>query len=274
MGRGSVPPPRLSPHTGRAAAACSGSRGPGGRRGQVCCSPTLLLAASGSGERKRELGVPKAHWCTRLIFSMGDAIYCPEVTPTSPAPPWGFGCSEGWGMPALTSPGWGSPLNPQFLRNAEGRTGSTARPSLGLNNPNAGGCLCPLCPARGHVQVPCGAAGQAQKDAPLAWAMRGPPATPEQGVTTQRQPSRGMGHEAGAALGVSWSHLFLNVNGAGVRHGGCVAGETRRHMVKAGAEAARGHGDMHTSEQTGGPGGLAACERVREGARELPPGTG
>lgn len=83
-----------------------------------------------------------------------------------------------------------------------------------------------------------------------------------------------MGHEAGTALGVSWSHLFLNVNGAGVRHGGCVAGETRRHMVKAGAEAARGHGDMHTSEQTGGPGGLAACERVREGAGELLPGTG
>lgn len=47
VGRGSVPPPGLSPHTGRAAAACSGSRGPGRRRGQVCCSPTLLLAASG-----------------------------------------------------------------------------------------------------------------------------------------------------------------------------------------------------------------------------------
>lgn len=54
---------------------------------------------------------------------------------------------------------------------------------------------------------------------------------------------RGTGHEAGAALGVSGSHLFLNVNGAGVRHGGCVAGETRRHMVK---EGQRRHGDMGT----------------------------
>lgn len=172
-------------------------------------------------------------------------------------------------MPALTSPGWGSPLSPQFFRNAEGQTGSTARPSLGLNNPNEGGRLHPLC----HMQVPCGAAGQDPRDVPLAWAGRGPPATGDNPAPTPR----GTGHEAGAALGVSWSHLFLNVNGAGVRHGGCVAGETRRHMVKAGAEAARGHGDTGTctrASERGGPGGLAACERVQERPREPSPGTG
>lgn len=75
---GSVPPPRLSPHMGRAAAACSGSRGPGGRQGQVCCSLTLLLAASGPGGRKRELGAPKAHRCPRLGFAWGMRFILPK----------------------------------------------------------------------------------------------------------------------------------------------------------------------------------------------------
>ena len=48
------------------------------------------------------------------------------------------------------------------------------------------------------------------------------------------------------------SYLFLNVNGAGVRHGGCVAGKTRRHTVKAGAEAARGHAHERANGVTGG----------------------
>lgn len=52
---GCVSPPRLSPHTGRGAAACSRSRVLGGRWGQGTCprSRTLLLAASGPGGRKR-----------------------------------------------------------------------------------------------------------------------------------------------------------------------------------------------------------------------------
>lgn len=54
---GRVSPPRLSPHTGRAAAACSGSGVPGGRWGQGVCrgSRTLLLAASRPGGRKRRV---------------------------------------------------------------------------------------------------------------------------------------------------------------------------------------------------------------------------
>lgn len=75
-GWGSVPPARLSPHTGRAAAACSGSRGPGGQRGQVCCSPTLLLAASGPGGRKWGLGAPKAHCAFGLFFHGGCNFFC------------------------------------------------------------------------------------------------------------------------------------------------------------------------------------------------------
>lgn len=82
-----------------------------------------------------------------------------------------------------------------------------------------------------------------------------------------------MGCEAGAGSG-EVSYLFFNVNGAGVRHGGCMAGETRRHMVKVGAKAAQR--TCTQPSQRGdhqGLGGLAACEQVCNEDGEPPAGT-
>lgn len=56
---------------------------------------------------------------------------------------------------------------------------------MGFNNPNEGGCLCPLCP---HAGALCGCRS-GTKGCPLAWAVRGP----LQWVTTQCQPPGGRG---------------------------------------------------------------------------------
>lgn len=70
-----VPPPRLSPHMGRAAAACSRSWVLGGQRGQgACCGHTLLLAASRPGGRKRGFRSSQSPLARLVHLSMGDAV--------------------------------------------------------------------------------------------------------------------------------------------------------------------------------------------------------
>lgn len=93
-GQGLCAPPGPSPHTGRAAAAWGG---PGGRQGHGCCSPTLLLAASGPAGRKRELGAPKAHCAVGSFFHAGCDLFS-QSDAHLPGLPVGFGCSEAWGL--------------------------------------------------------------------------------------------------------------------------------------------------------------------------------
>jgi len=71
-----VPQPRLSPHTGRVAAACSRSWVPGGRRGQGTChgSRSLLLAVSGPGGRKYVVRGSQSPVARLAYLSVGDAI--------------------------------------------------------------------------------------------------------------------------------------------------------------------------------------------------------
>lgn len=128
----------------------------------------------------------------------------------------------------------------------------------------------PPYPARGHMQIPCGGC----RVVTLARTARGPPAMLGQGAPTQRNPPQvTMGCKAGASSR-EVSYLFLNVNGAGVRHGGCMAGETRRHMVKVGTKAAQRTCTQPSKQgDRQGLGGLATCEQVCNEDREPLAGT-
>lgn len=72
---GCMHPLRLSPHTGQVAAACSNSRVLGGRQGQgACCSRSLLLAASGPGDRKQGVRGSQSPPTCLVCLSIGDII--------------------------------------------------------------------------------------------------------------------------------------------------------------------------------------------------------
>lgn len=132
-------------------------------------------------------------------------------------------------------------------------------------------CACaPLCPGR----APWGCAGalwgcrSGTKGCPQAWAGRGPPAKGDTPVPTPPgNPARGGGSSGGSRGGLTYSSMLM-----GQESGTAAAGrrDQKAHGEGgSGGAGTRGHGDMHTSQQTGSPrglGGLTACKRGRGAA--------
>lgn len=184
----------------------------------------------------RGLGAPKDHWHAWLVFPRGMQF----GVPTSPAP-WGF-----WLQPGLSSTctylcGAGQPFGSLISWACQGAHGKHRAPGLGSSNSDGPGLA---------------SAPHARREGTCRWSCVGCEGDQDSKGTTSSAGAGGTNlpqvtwRELGTGSG-GVSYLFLNVNGAGVRPGSCVAGETRRHMVKAGAEEAPAAGGMHPRGQTG-----------------------